>query len=189
MIRLERGLWAQSPTVVCMSLIISKLLLKAMGQLRHDAELFAQRTTWPNNTAWQIRCPADRRSRPWMERSLLELRPVSSNNVGVEKGTHDGKVFQRRRDRQSIIAIALPAWSQFSTTEGQSPQQNVPGARHPSKSGVPGLPGTGGPTVTRSGTTAPRGLHRGGQVEIKKKVTGLSGSKAGPTVKPTDTAK
>ena len=58
----------------------------------------------------------------------------------------------------SIIAIALPAWSQFSTTEGQSPQQNVPGARHPSKSGVPGLPGSeSGPTVTRSGTTALEG--------------------------------
>ena len=27
----------------------------------------------------------------------------------------------------SIVAIVLPAWSQFSTTQGQSPQQNVPG--------------------------------------------------------------
>ena len=26
-----------------------------------------------------------------------------------------------------VVAIALPAWSQFSTTQRQSPQQNVPG--------------------------------------------------------------
>jgi len=32
MIRLERGLWAQSPTVVCVSLIISKFLLETMGR-------------------------------------------------------------------------------------------------------------------------------------------------------------
>jgi hypothetical protein len=58
----------------------------------------------------------------------------------------------------SIVAIALPAWSQFSTTQDQSPQQNMPGTRRPSKSGVPGLAGSkSGPTVTRSGATALEG--------------------------------
>jgi hypothetical protein len=47
----------------------------------------------------------------------------------------------------SIVAIGLPAWSQFSTTQGQSPQQNVPGTGGPSKPSVPGLPGSeSGPT-------------------------------------------
>ena len=133
MIRLERGLWAQSPTVVCVSLLISKFLLETMGQLRHDAELFAQRTTWPNNTAWQIGGPADRRSRRRWNGISSSSVPVSSNNIGVRRGRTMEKTFSGVVI-VSIVAIVLPAWSQFSTTQGQSPQRNVPGARHPSKS-------------------------------------------------------
>ena len=92
---------------------------------------YSQRTTWPNHTAWQIGGPADRRSR---------------------------RRWNGLSSRASIVAIAFPAWFQFSTTEGQSPRQCVPGARRPSKSGVPGLPGSKcGPRVTRSGTTALEG--------------------------------
>ncbi len=87
-----------------------------------------------------------------------------------------------------VVAIASPAWSQFSTTQGQSPQQNVPGTRRPSKSGVPGLPSKSGPTVTRYGTTALEGCTEAAKWKSDQG-TGLPGSKAGPTVKPTDTAK
>jgi hypothetical protein len=41
----------------------------------------------------------------------------------------------------AIVAVAWPAWSQSSTTQGQSTQQNAPGTGGPSKPGVSGLPG------------------------------------------------
>ena len=78
----------------------------------------------------------------------------------------------------SIVAIALPAWSQFSTTQDQSPQQNMPGTRRPSKSGVPGLPGSkSGPTVIALWYDSARGLHRGSQVEIRARLQGFPAAK------------
>jgi hypothetical protein len=157
MIRLERGLWAQSPTVVCVSLLISKFLLETMGQLRHDAELFAQRTTWPNNTAWQIGGPADRRSRRRWNGLSSSSVPVRSNNIGVRRGrtmekTLSGVVIV------SIVAIALPAWSQFSTTQGPIAPAKCAGHPAPFQVRRAGLPGSkSGPTVTRYGTTALEG--------------------------------
>jgi hypothetical protein len=87
----------------------------------------------------------------------------------------------------AIVAVAWSARSQSSTTtQGQSTQQNASGTGGPSQPGVSGLPGSkSGPTVTRSGTTAPeatRSQPSGDQI----KVQGLPGSKSGPTVKPSD---
>ena len=56
----------------------------------------------------------------------------------------------------ALVALALPAWAQGVTTQGQPTQQNAPGTAGTSKAGVPGLPGSkSGPTVSPSGTTAP----------------------------------
>jgi hypothetical protein len=83
----------------------------------------------------------------------------------------------------AIVAVALPAWSQASLTQGQSTQQNAPGTGGVSKPGVPGSPGSkSGPTVTRSGTTAPDPTQRGTSGD-QSKVPGLPGSKSGPAVK------
>jgi hypothetical protein len=57
----------------------------------------------------------------------------------------------------AIVVLALPAWAQGVTTQGQPTQQNAPGTAGTSKPGVPGLPGSkSGPTVTPSGTPCPR---------------------------------
>jgi hypothetical protein len=86
----------------------------------------------------------------------------------------------------AIVPVAWPAWSQSSTTQGQSTQQNAPGTGGPSQPGVSGLPGSkSGPTVKRSGTTAPEAT-RSQPSGDQSKVRGLPGSKSGPTVKPSD---
>lgn len=84
----------------------------------------------------------------------------------------------------TIVALALPAWSQTNTMQGQSTQRNAPGTGGVSKPGVSGLPGSeAGPTVTPSGTTAPEAsrTHPDGD---ESKVPGLPGNKSGPTEKP-----
>jgi hypothetical protein len=83
----------------------------------------------------------------------------------------------------SIIALALPAWSQTNQTTGQSPQNYAPGQAGASKPGVPGLPGSkSGPTVTPSGTTMPEtNTHPSGD---QSGVRGLPGNKSGPAVTP-----
>jgi hypothetical protein len=86
----------------------------------------------------------------------------------------------------AIVALAVPAWSQLNTTQGQAAQQNAPGTGGVSKPGTPGLPGSkSGPTVTPSATTMPeaaRTRHDGDE----SKVPGLPGNKSGPTVRPTE---
>jgi hypothetical protein len=84
----------------------------------------------------------------------------------------------------AIVAVALPAWSQPNTMQGQSTQQNAPGTGGTSKPGVPGLPGSeSGPTVTPSGTTVPEASRTRPDGD-ESKVPGLPGSKSGPTEKP-----
>jgi hypothetical protein len=47
----------------------------------------------------------------------------------------------------AAIVLALPAWAQGVTTQGQPTQQNTPGTAGTSKPGVSGLPGSkSGPT-------------------------------------------
>ena len=83
----------------------------------------------------------------------------------------------------AVIVVALPAWAQGVTTQGQPTQQNAPGTAGTSKPGVPGLPGSkSGPTVSPSGSTVletktrPSGDQSG--------VQGLPGNKSGPTQRP-----
>jgi hypothetical protein len=83
----------------------------------------------------------------------------------------------------AVIVVALPAWAQGVTTQGQPTQQNAPGTAGASKPGVPGLPGSkSGPTVSPSGSTVtgtktqPSGDQSG--------VQGLPGNKSGPTQRP-----
>ena len=86
----------------------------------------------------------------------------------------------------AIVAVAWSARSQSSTTQGQSTQQNASGTGGPSQPGVSGLLGSkSGPTVTRSGTTAPEATRSQPSAD-QIKVPGLPGSKSGPTVKPSD---
>lgn len=84
----------------------------------------------------------------------------------------------------ALVALALPAWAQGVTTQGQPTQQNAPGTAGTSKAGVPGLPGSkSGPTVTPSGTTGPeatRSYPSGDQSGVKE----LPGNKSGPAVQP-----
>jgi hypothetical protein len=83
----------------------------------------------------------------------------------------------------AIVALALPAWAQGVTTQGQPTRDNPPGTAGTSKPGVPGLPGNkSGPTVTPSGNTASETTARpsGDQSGVK----GLPGNKSGPAVKP-----
>jgi hypothetical protein len=83
----------------------------------------------------------------------------------------------------AIVVIALPAWAQGVTTQGQPTQQNAPGTAGTSKPGVPGLPGSkSGPTVTPSGDTAPdTKTHPSGD---QSGVQGLPGNKSGPAERP-----
>jgi hypothetical protein len=83
----------------------------------------------------------------------------------------------------AVIVLALPAWAQGVTTQGQPTQQNAPGTAGTSKPGVPGLPGSkSGPTVSPSGSTVtgtktqPSGDQSG--------VQGLPGNKSGPMQRP-----
>jgi hypothetical protein len=82
----------------------------------------------------------------------------------------------------AVIVLALPAWAQGVTTQGQPTQQNAPGTAGTSKPGVPGLPGSkSGPTVSPSGRvtgtkTQPSGDQSG--------VQGLPGNKSGPMQRP-----
>ena len=84
----------------------------------------------------------------------------------------------------ALVALAMPAWAQGVTTQGQPTQQNAPGTAGTSKAGVPGLPGSkSGPTVSPSGTTAPeatRSHPSGDQSGVK----GLPGNKSGSAVQP-----
>ena len=82
-----------------------------------------------------------------------------------------------------IVVLALPAWAQGVTTQGQPMRDNPPGTAGTSKPGVPGLSGSkSGPTVTPSGNTAPenRTQTSGDQSGVK----GLPGNKSGPAAKP-----
>jgi hypothetical protein len=82
----------------------------------------------------------------------------------------------------AIVVLALPAWAQGVTTQGQPTRENAPGTAGTSKPGVPGLPGSkSGPTVTRSGNTTPESTARpsGDQSGVQ----GLPGNKSGPAVK------
>ena len=83
----------------------------------------------------------------------------------------------------AIVAIAVPAWAQGVTTQGQPTQQNAPGTAGTSKPGVPGLAGSkSGPTVTPSGNTVPETkTHPSGD---QSGVQGLPGNKSGPTERP-----
>jgi hypothetical protein len=83
----------------------------------------------------------------------------------------------------AIVVLALPAWAQGVTTQGQPTQQNAPGTAGTSKPGVPGLPGSkSGPTVTPSGNTvSDTKTHSSGD---QSGVPGLPGSKSGPAAKP-----
>ena len=83
----------------------------------------------------------------------------------------------------AIVVLALPAWGQGVTTQGQPTRDNPPGTAGTSKPGVPGLPGSkSGPTVTPSGNTASETkTHSSGD---QSGVPGLPGSKSGPAAKP-----
>ena len=83
----------------------------------------------------------------------------------------------------AVIVLALPAWAQGVTTQGQPTQQNAPGTAGTSKPGVPGLPGSkSGPTVFPSGSTVPETkTHPSGD---QSGVQGLPGNKSGPTQRP-----
>jgi hypothetical protein len=83
----------------------------------------------------------------------------------------------------AIVVLALPAWAQGVTTQGQPTRENAPGAAGTSKPGVPGLPGSkSGPTVTPSGNTVPdTKTHPSGD---QSGVQGLPGNKSGPAVRP-----
>ena len=84
----------------------------------------------------------------------------------------------------AIIALALPAWAQGVTTQGQPTQQNAPGAAGTSKPGVPGLPGSkSGPTVAPSGSSAPK-VTRNHPSGDQSGVQGLPGNKSGPAAQP-----
>jgi hypothetical protein len=83
----------------------------------------------------------------------------------------------------AIVVLALPAWAQGVTTQGQPTRDNAPGTAGTSKPGVPGLPGSkSGPTVTPSGNTVPETkTHPSGD---QSGVQGLPGNKSGPAVRP-----
>jgi hypothetical protein len=82
--------------------------------------------------------------------------PVSSNIIGVRRG-RTMENFQRRRnsvDRRDCVAGMVSV----QHNAGPIAPAECAGHRRPSKSGVPGLPGSkSGPTVTRYGTTALEG--------------------------------
>jgi hypothetical protein len=83
----------------------------------------------------------------------------------------------------AIVVLALPAWAQGVTTQGQPTRENAPGTAGTSKPGVPGLPGSkSGPTVSPSGNTAPE--NRTQTSGDQSGVHGLPGNKSGPAVKP-----
>ena len=83
----------------------------------------------------------------------------------------------------AIVVLALPAWAQGVTTQGQPTQQNAPGTAGTSKPGVPGLPGSkSGPTVTPSGNTVPE--TKTGPSGDQSGVQGLPGNKSGPAERP-----
>jgi hypothetical protein len=85
-----------------------------------------------------------------------------------------------------VVALAVPAWSQTSPTQGPSTQQNGPATAGNSHPGVPGLPGNkSGASVTPSGTTAPE-TGPSHPSSDQSGVKGLPGSKSGTTVKPSD---
>ena len=88
----------------------------------------------------------------------------------------------------ALVALAMPAWAQGVTTQGQPTQQNAPGTAGTSKPGVPGLPGSkSGPTVTQSGSTVPETkAHPSGD---QSGVKGLPGNKSGPAVQPPASAR
>jgi hypothetical protein len=86
------------------------------------------------------------------------------------------------------VALALPAWAQGVTTQGQPTQQNAPGTAGTSKAGVPGLPGSkSGPTVTPSGATLPQ--NRTQTSGDQSGVQGLPGNKSGPAAKPSESGR
>jgi hypothetical protein len=143
-----------------------------MGQLRHDAELLARAQLGPTTRLGKSGAlpTADRGGDGTV--SARGPSPVSSNNIGVRRG----RTMEKNLSGvviASIVAIALPAWSQFSTTQGQSPQQNVPGTRRPSKSGV----GVAWKQIRPDGDAlwhdSARGLHRGSQMEIRARLQGF----------------
>ena len=81
-------------------------------------------------------------------------------------------------------ALALPAWAQGVTTQGQPTRENAPGTAGVSKPGVPGLPGSkSGPTVKPSGNTVPEATQSRPSGD-QSGVQGLPGNKSGPAVKP-----
>jgi hypothetical protein len=89
----------------------------------------------------------------------------------------------------AVAALALPAWAQGITTEGQPVRHDAPGTAGVSKPGVPGLPGSkSGPTVTPSGTTAPQ-AQRSHPSGDQSGVQGLPGNKSGPAVTPSNSAR
>ena len=84
----------------------------------------------------------------------------------------------------AIVALAVPAWAQGVTTQGQPSGQDAPGTAGTSKAGVPGLPGSkSGPTVMPSGNTVPEGARNQPSGD-QSGVPGLPGNKSGPAVKP-----
>ncbi|MGA7259765.1 MAG: hypothetical protein WA709_36710 [Stellaceae bacterium] len=84
----------------------------------------------------------------------------------------------------AIVALAVPAWGQGVTTQGQPSGQNAPGTAGTSKAGVPGLPGSkSGPTVMPSGNTVPEATRNQPSGD-QSGVPGLPGNKSGPAVKP-----
>jgi hypothetical protein len=84
----------------------------------------------------------------------------------------------------AIVALALPAWAQGVTTQGQPTGHNAPGTAGTSKPGMPGLPGSkSGPTVTHSGTTLPEATGNRPSGD-QSGVQGMPGNKSGPAVKP-----
>ena len=83
----------------------------------------------------------------------------------------------------AIVVLALPAWAQGVTTQGEPTRENAPSTAGTSKPGVPGLPGSkSGPTVTPSGNTVSetKTLPSGDQSGVQ----GLPGNKSGPAVRP-----
>jgi hypothetical protein len=83
----------------------------------------------------------------------------------------------------AVVVLALPAWAQGVTTQGQPTRENAPGTAGTSKPGVAGLPGSkSGPTVAPSGNTVPETNTRpsGDQSGVQ----GLPGNKSGPTQRP-----
>jgi hypothetical protein len=84
----------------------------------------------------------------------------------------------------AIVVLAVPAWAQGVTTQGQPSGQNAAGTAGTSKAGVPGLPGSkSGPTVMPSGKTVPEATRNQPSGD-QSGVPGLPGNKSGPAVNP-----